>query len=303
MESSLTFDLLLGGFSAGFSKTIVAPIERVKLLLQLQDAKKGLESSAKKYHGILDCFVRIYKEQGFLSFWRGNLSNVIRYFPAQAINFASKDSIKKLFPRYNHHTNFLKSLLVNMASGGLAGTISLILLYPLDFIRTRLATDIGHNESDREFKSMREVMSKIMSSDGISGIYRGLTISIACAFVYRALYFGLFDSGKDRFFKDMKNTNFFLVWGFAQIVTLISGMISYPLDTVRRRLMMQSGRDDILYYNTIDCFKKIYYNEGGILPFFKGAGSNVIRSSGGALILVIYNKTQAYFGFKVPNQE
>ena len=296
-ESNFIFDFVLGGVSAGVSKTLVAPIERVKLLLQLQDAKKGMEDASKKYKGIVDCFLRVNQEQGFASFWRGNFSNVLRYFPAQAFNFAFKDTIKKIFPFYSSKNDLIKSFIVNMVSGGIAGSISLTLLYPLDFIRTRLATDIGKSEIDREFAGMKDLIVKIIKSDGIPGIYRGLGVSIACAFFYRALYFGLFDTGKERIFSNMNDTGFFTMFLFAQFVTTVSGLATYPLDTVRRRMMMQSGRDDVLYKNTFDCFRKIYWNEGGILPFFKGGWTNVIRSTGGALVLVFYNKIQAYFGY------
>ena len=87
-KKSFASDFLIGGVSAAVSKTVVAPIERVKLLLQVQDAmgKKGKAaaegaSEMKKYTGIGDCFKRVYAEQGLSAFWRGNLANVIRYFP------------------------------------------------------------------------------------------------------------------------------------------------------------------------------------------------------------------------------
>lgn len=82
-------DFVAGGISAAISKTAVAPIERVKLLLQVQHVSKQIAKD-KQYKGMIDCFVRIPKEQGFLSFWRGNMANVIRYFPTQALNFAFK---------------------------------------------------------------------------------------------------------------------------------------------------------------------------------------------------------------------
>ena len=106
-------------------------------------------------------------------------------------------------------------------------------------------------------------------------------------------YFGIFDTGKAVLFPDPKKANIFTMWLFAQFVTVSAGISSYPLDTVRRRLMMQSGRGDILYSGTIDCFKKIYQNEGG-KAFFKGSLSNVIRGTGGALVLVFYDKIQGY---------
>jgi solute carrier family 25 (adenine nucleotide translocator) protein 4/5/6/31 len=125
------------------------------------------------------------------------------------------------------------------------------------------------------------------------GLYRGFLISVIGIIAYRASYFGMFDTGKALFFADSKNTSIFYMWAFAQSVTVSAGIMSYPLDTVRRRLMMQSGRGDILYSGTIDCFKKIYNNEGP-KAFFKGSLSNVIRGTGGALVLVFYDKIQNY---------
>jgi solute carrier family 25 (adenine nucleotide translocator) protein 4/5/6/31 len=289
-------DFMLGGVSAAVSKTVVAPIERVKLLLQLQDANRQIAAD-KKFKGLVDCFVRVNSEQGFASFWRGNLANVIRYFPTQALNFAFKDSIKRMFPSYNPHTEFWRFFASNMASGGAAGAMSLLFVYPLDFARTRLATDIGKTLADREFKGIGDCLIKVAKSDGVYGLYRGFGISVVGIIIYRALYFGMFDTGKSILFSDFKNANIFLVWGFAQAVTASSGIASYPLDTVRRRLMMQSGRKDVMYTGTLDCFAKIFKNEGGLYPFFKGSASNVIRGTGGALVLVFYNKIQAYLGY------
>lgn len=88
--------------------------------------------------GIIDCFVRIPKEQGFLSLWRGNLANVIRYFPTQALNFAFKDKYKQIFMSgVDKNTQFMRYFAANLASGGAAGATSLFFVYPLDFARTR----------------------------------------------------------------------------------------------------------------------------------------------------------------------
>jgi solute carrier family 25 (adenine nucleotide translocator) protein 4/5/6/31 len=289
-------DFMVGGISAAVSKTAVAPIERVKLLLQVQDASKHI-AVEDRYKGIGDCFSRVYKEQGFASFWRGNLANVIRYFPTQALNFAFKDTYKKTFCPYNPKKEPFKFFLGNMASGGAAGATSLMFVYPLDFARTRLAADVGKGKKggDREFTGLVDCLQKIFKSDGPIGLYRGFVISVVGIIFYRASYFGMFDTGKAFLFPDAKKANFFVMWGFAQFVTVTAGICSYPLDTVRRRLMMQSGRSDILYSGTVDCFNKILKNEGPG-AFFKGALSNVIRGTGGALVLVFYDKIQSYLG-------
>jgi len=182
----------------------------------------------------------------------------------------------------------------NMASGGAAGATSLTFVYPLDFGRTRLAADVGKGK-EREFNGLVDCLVKVAKSDGPKGLYRGFGISVVGIIAYRASYFGLFDTGKEFMFKDIKKANFFAMWAFAQFVTVSAGVASYPLDTVRRRLMMQSGRKDVMYKGTWDCFKVIARDEG-MGAFFKGALSNIIRGTGGALVLVFYDKIQSYLG-------
>ena len=288
-EDHFVRDFLVGGVSAAISKTIVAPIERVKILLQVQDASTQITAD-NKYKGICDCFVRVLREQGFLTYWRGNLVNCIRYFPTQALNFAFKDTYRKYLCPFNPHTEFFKFFLGSMASGGAAGATSLFVVYPLDFARTRLAADIGKGIEEREFTGLGNCLTRIFKSDGFFGLYRGFSVSVLGIIVYRACYFGGYDTGKQYIFSNPKNANFFFMWMFAQLNTTCSGIISYPLDTIRRRLMMQSGRGgEMMYTGTMDCYRKIRQAEGG-KAFFKGAASNVIRGTGGALVLVLYDK-------------
>jgi solute carrier family 25 (adenine nucleotide translocator) protein 4/5/6/31 len=285
-------DLASGGTAAAVSKTAVAPIERVKLLLQVQDASKTIAVD-KRYKGIIDVLVRIPKEQGFAAFWRGNLANVIRYFPTQALNFAFKDTYKKMFlNNVDKKAQPIRFMFGNLASGGAAGATSLCFVYPLDFARTRLAADVGKGAT-REFKGLSDCLVKIAKSDGPIGLYRGFFVSVQGIIIYRAAYFGMFDTLKVWFGTEGKQLNFFAAWGIAQVVTVCSGILSYPWDTVRRRMMMQSGRKDILYKNTLDCALKIIKNEG-MRAMFKGAGSNVIRGTGGALVLAIYDEIQKF---------
>jgi len=284
-------DFMIGGVSAAVSKTLVAPIERVKLLLQVQDASSSIKPE-DRFNGIGDCFKRVINEQGFASLWRGNLANVVRYFPTQALNFAFKDFYKTIFNPYNPKTDPGKFFIGNCLSGGAAGATSLTVVYPLDFARTRLAADVGSG-GDREFNGLVDCLKKIFMKDGPLGLYRGFGISVIGIVAYRASYFGMFDTGKAMFFPDAKNANVFAMWAYAQFVTVSAGILSYPLDTVRRRLMMDSGRAEKMYNGTIDCFAKIARDEGP-RAFFKGSLSNVIRGTGGALVLVFYSKIEAY---------
>jgi len=135
-ESSFLVDFIAGGSAGAIAKTCTAPIERVKLIIQTQDANpKIISGEVPRYTGIGNCFTRVYSEQGLSAFWRGNFVNVLRYFPTQAFNFAFKDTIKGFFPKSK---GFAGKLATNVAAGGLAGAGSLCIVYPLDYARTRL---------------------------------------------------------------------------------------------------------------------------------------------------------------------
>ncbi|CAK5070614.1 unnamed protein product [Meloidogyne enterolobii] len=112
-------------------------------------------------------------------------------------------------------------------------------------------------------------------------------------FLYRSSYYGIFDSLKVFASKSGsssgKDVHFFAAFAFGQVSALVAALVSYPLDTVRRRLMMQSGRDKHEYTGATDCIKQIYQKEGG-RAFFSGFFVNAIRSFGAALVLAIYNE-------------
>ncbi|XP_036280274.1 ADP/ATP translocase 4 [Pipistrellus kuhlii] len=285
-------DLMAGGVAAAVSKTAVAPIERVKLLLQVQASSKQI-SLETQYKGMMDCLIRIPREQGFFSYWRGNFVNVLRYFPTQALNFAFKDKYKQLFMTgVNKDKQFWRWFLANLAAGGAAGATSLCVVYPLDFARTRLGVDIGKGPAERQFHGLGDCLIKIAKSDGIVGLYQGFSISVQGIIVYRAAYFGIYDTAKGLLPKS-KESSFIITFLIAQVVTTFAGIISYPLDTIRRRMMMQSGETERQYKGSIDCGVKIFQQEG-VIAFFRGCFSNIVRGTGGALVLVLYDKFQQF---------
>ena len=128
------------GFRLGPFQTAAAPIERVKLLVQNQDEMIKQGRLSEPYKGVVDCTRRTLAEEGIKPFWRGNLANVIRYFPTQALNFAFKGQIKSLF-NVAKDASYATKMAANIASGGFAGSLSVTVVYSLDFARTRLAND------------------------------------------------------------------------------------------------------------------------------------------------------------------
>lgn len=285
-------DFLMGGIAAAVSKTAAAPIERVKLLIQNQDEMIKQGRLDRPYNGIVDCFSRTSQAEGVASLWRGNIPNVIRYFPTQALNFAFKDQFKRMFA-VKKTEPYYKQLAANIASGGLAGTVSLFFVYSLDYARTRLANDAKSSKkgaSERQFNGLMDVYKKTLASDGIGGLYRGFVVSAVGIFIYRGLYFGMYDSLKPVLLQgalaDSFAASFMLGWG----ITIAAGLASYPIDTVRRRMMMTSGQA-VKYKNSLDAFNQIVAKEGAA-SLFKGAGANILRAIAGAGVLSGYDKLQ-----------
>merc|ERR1711874_375683 len=286
-------DFLMGGVSAAVSKTAAAPIERVKLLIQNQDEMLKSGRLDRKYDGIGEGFSRTAKNEGVLSLWRGNTANVIRYFPTQALNFAFRDTYKSMFAYKKERDGYAKWMAGNLASGGAAGATSLLFVYSLDYARTRLANDAksAKKGGERQFNGLVDVYKKTMKSDGIGGLYRGFMPSVAGIVVYRGLYFGLYDTLKPLLLGEDAGVAISFCLGYG--VTVTAGLISYPIDTIRRRMMMTSGQA-VKYKGSIDCTRQILKTEG-VTSLFKGAGANVLRGMAGAGVLAGFDKVKAVY--------
>merc|ERR1712048_711276 len=199
---------------------------------------------------------RTIADEGVGPLWRGNMANCLRYFPTQALNFAFKDKIKAQF-KPSKQDSKLTTLGKNVASGGAAGAMSLMFVYSLDYARTRLANDnkSAKGGGERQFNGLLDVYKKTMASDGFAGLYRGFAISCAGIIVYRGCYFGFYDTLKPLVLGDDAGVAASFVLGY--IVTVTSGLVSYPIDTIRRRMMMTSG-EAVKYNGSIDCGMQIF---------------------------------------------
>jgi solute carrier family 25 (mitochondrial adenine nucleotide translocator), member 4/5/6/31 len=290
-------NFLLSGAAAVISKTVAAPIERVKLLVQNQGEMLKQGKLTEPYKGVIDCTAKTFRSEGLYSFWRGNLANCVRYFPTQALNFAFKDKIKAAF-KASKSDPYAVTFGKNIASGGVAGAMSLCFVYSLDYARTRLANDTksAKKGGERQFNGLVDVYRKTLATDGVAGLYRGFVISCVGIIIYRGCYFGFYDSLKPILLGD--NSSLFLSFCLGYGVTVASGLVSYPVDTIRRRMMMTSGQAE-KYSGSIDCFRKIMAREG-FMSLMKGAGANILRGIAGAGVLSGFDKlVQVYIGVKV----
>merc|ERR1712080_267877 len=199
----------------------------------------------------------------------------------------------------NAKTHFAQFFAVNMASGGMAAAGSLCIVYPLDYARTRLASDVGGGK--KTFNGLLDCLKKTASGPmGPAGLYAGFGVSLMGIIPYRGFQLGAFDTlvGLNPY-KDDKGVLGLVTTFFSAQAAIIAGAgISYPFDTVRRRLQMQAElpKEKHIYDGTVDCLKKIAAEEGVMAGLYKGFIANALRSVGGALVLVLYDRAKTYLG-------
>jgi solute carrier family 25 (adenine nucleotide translocator) protein 4/5/6/31 len=291
-------DLLIGGTAGAISKTVMAPVERVKLLMQTQHSNpRVISGEVKPYANIGDCFRRVYADQGIWAFWRGNLVNCLRYAPQQGSALAFNDAINALFPKYNGREDFWKSLGVKLFSGGLAGAVANTLAYPFDFARTRLASDMAKGKG--QFNGIMDCINTTVKNQGIRGLYTGWSVTVMGAFVYRAGQLGLFKQIQDlNPYVDDKGV-IGAVSSFVSVTLARSAIMpfNYPFDTVRRRMMLQSEKPvaERTYKGSVDCFKQILAKEG-MKGMYKGMVPELFRGVGGSVVIVAYDRIKVIFG-------
>jgi solute carrier family 25 (adenine nucleotide translocator) protein 4/5/6/31 len=290
-NDNIFIDLAAGGISGAVSKTITAPIEKVKLAIQNQASNpKVISGEMKPYSGMVDCAKRHVSELGVGSLWRGNVANCVRYVPTAAFNLAFKDAIKKSFPKYNKDTEFLKFAGAQIASGSCAGALTNTLVYPLIYVRTVLGADLGEV---KKYTGMGDCMVKTVKANGFFSLYNGILASTMGIVVYRGTQFGLQDTIKafNPYQKDFTPIGLASKFVVAQVAVSASGIVAYPFDTMQRRLQIEASKpvSEQIYKGVPDCFAKILKNEG---PggFFKGALANIVRGTGAAIVLVMYDE-------------
>jgi len=293
----LASDILIGGSVGAVAKTVMSPVERVKLLMQTQDSNpEVLSGRVARYTSIGDCFKRVQAEQGFKAFWRGNLVNCLRYAPQQGSALAFNDALNKVFPEYNSKTDLWMSTATKLASGGLAGAIANTICYPFDFARTRLASDLGKGKG--QFNGIMDCIVTTVKQQGITGLYTGWSVTVAGAFVYRAGQLGLFKTIQDLNPYQADKGTLGAVSSFVAVTAARSVIMpfNYPFDTVRRRMMLESEKpvDKRAYRGSIHCFREVMAKEG-FKGMYKGMVPELFRGVGGSLVIVAYDRIKVIF--------
>lgn len=255
------FSLFAAGAVAGAAaKTVTAPLDRIKLLMQTHGLHAGQEA-AKRGIGFLEAITLIGKQEGIKGYWKGNLPQVIRIIPYSAVQLFAYETYKKLFMGKEGEL----SVIGRLAAGACAGMTSTFVTYPLDVLRLRLAVDPG-------YKTMSEVALIMLREEGAASFYNGLGPSLIGIAPYIAVNFCIFDLMKKSLpEKYQKRTETSLLT--ALVSATLSTLTCYPLDTVRRQMQMRGTP----YKTVFDAFSGILECDG-LIGLYRGFIPNALKN-------------------------
>ncbi|KAH8505982.1 hypothetical protein Peur_044727 [Populus x canadensis] len=249
-----------GAVAGAAAKTVTAPLDRIKLLMQTYGVRAGQES-AKKAIGFIEAIVMIGKEEGVKGYWKGNLPQVIRIIPYSAVQLLAYETYKKLFKGKDGEL----SVIGRLAAGACAGMTSTFVTYPLDVLRLRLAVDPG-------YRTMSEIALTMLREEGVASFYYGLGPSLLGIAPYIAVNFCIFDLVKKSLpEKYQQKTQSSLLT--AVVSAAVATLTCYPLDTVRRQMQMKGTP----YKSVLDAFPGIVQRDG-VIGLYRGFVPNALKN-------------------------
>ncbi|KAK1556665.1 hypothetical protein Q3G72_009770 [Acer saccharum] len=256
------------------SSTVIAPVERVKLLTQCQNEMIKSGRLSHPYKGIGDCFVRTVRNEGILSLWRGNTANILQEMSSQSsFNYKmDKDGYAKRFAWILATDSLVTDIL--------GRAITLLLVHPLTYAQTRLATDIktDNQANKRQFDGLINVYRKTLKSDGIAGLYRGYNIALVESIAGSICLLGSQFTLRPLLMHVLGPLGLqhsILAAAVRVSAEFCARLPNYPLDTLHQRMMMRSG-EAVKYKSSSDAFSQIRKNEG-VRSLYKGVGAYFLQ--------------------------
>ncbi|OMO91621.1 Mitochondrial carrier protein [Corchorus olitorius] len=231
-------ELIAGGVAGGLAKTVVAPLERVKILFQTR-------RSEFQSIGLFGSFQKIAKTEGIMGFYRGNGASVARIVPYAALHYMTYEQYRRWI--IDSFPDIGRGPVLDLVAGSFAGGTAVLFTYPLDLVRTRLAFQVvsppklnvqGIAGSDQVYKGILDCFSKTYRGSGLRGLYRGVAPSLYGIFPYAGLKFYFYEEMK-RHVPEGQKKNIMVNLVCGSVAGLLGQTFTYPLDVVRRQMQVQ----------------------------------------------------------------
>ncbi|KAI9808705.1 MAG: hypothetical protein M1825_003857 [Sarcosagium campestre] len=266
---------LAGGVAGAVSRTVVSPLERLKILFQVQSVGRE-EYKLSVGKGLM----KMWKDEGWRGFMRGNGTNCIRIVPYSAVQFGSYNFYKKFMESSPGEMTPLRRLLC----GGAAGITSVACTYPLDIVRTRLSIQSASfaalgEASRRQLPGMWATMVGMYKNEGgFLALYRGLIPTVAGVAPYVGLNFMTYEAVRKYFTPDGdKNPSAVRKLGAGAISGAVAQTCTYPFDVLRRRFQINTMSGMGYQYKSIWDAVSIIISQEGVRGMYKGIVPNLLK--------------------------
>ncbi|KAM7012853.1 mitochondrial coenzyme A transporter SLC25A42-like [Tautogolabrus adspersus] len=258
--------LLCGAFAGAVAKTVIAPLDRTKIIFQVSSKR----FSAKEAFRLIYC---TYMKDGLLGLWRGNSATMVRVMPYAAIQFCSHEQYKKHLGGYYGYQGKALPPVPRLLAGSLAGTTAAMLTYPLDMVRARMAVT-----AKEMYSNIMHVFVRISQEEGVKTLYRGFTPTILGVIPYAGITFFTYETLKKLHTEKTKRSHPYPYerLAFGACAGLIGQSASYPLDVVRRR-MQTAGVTGSSYVTVLGTMREIVTREGVVHGLYKGLSMNWVK--------------------------
>ncbi|XP_055702648.1 calcium-binding mitochondrial carrier protein SCaMC-3 isoform X2 [Phlebotomus papatasi] len=260
--------LAAGGIAGAVSRTCTAPLDRLKVFLQVQSSKQRIS----------ECLKYMLKEGGVGSLWRGNGINVLKIAPESAIKFAAYEKVKRLI-RGNEKRQM--SIYERFVAGACAGGVSQTAIYPLEVLKTRLAL-----RKTGQYSGILDAAKKIYVTEGIRSFYRGYIPNMLGIIPYAGIDLAVYETLKKKYLSTQENKQpgLLLLLACGSASSTLGQVCSYPLALVRTRLQAQviaagkSGQtlSEQQQTSMVGLFRHILKSEG-VLGLYRGITPNFIK--------------------------
>ncbi|XP_038589841.1 calcium-binding mitochondrial carrier protein SCaMC-2-B isoform X1 [Micropterus salmoides] len=256
--------LVAGGGAGAVSRTCTAPLDRLKVLMQVHASK----SNSMRIAG---GFGQMIREGGVRSLWRGNGINVIKIAPESAIKFMAYEQIKRLIGS-NQETLGISERLV---AGSLAGAIAQSSIYPMEVLKTRLAL-----RRTGQYSGILDCAKHMFHKEGVAAFYKGYVPNMLGIIPYAgidlAVYETLKNSWLQRFATDSADPGVFVLLACGTTSSTCGQLASYPLALVRTRMQGQATLEGGPQMTMTGLFRHIIRTEGP-MGLYRGLAPNFMK--------------------------
>lgn len=274
--------LIAGGIAGAVSRTIVSPFERAKILLQLQGSE-----AQKAYRGMFPTIWKMYKDEGWKGWFRGNALNCIRIVPYSAVQFAVFEKCKVLLLRLKPEGGKTLTEVDRLLAGSVAGICSVAATYPLDLVRARITIQTASLSKLNKAKLVKapgvwETLREVYQNEGgVLGLYRGIVPTTLGVAPYVAINFAMYEYIRDKM-DASKNYDFSNpLWKLSAgaFSSFVGGVLIYPLDLLRKRYQVASmaGGELGFQYGSVTQALKTIFEKEGFFGAYKGLTANLYK--------------------------